>query len=782
MKRSAAKCLLCLLLICLVLMSLAESMAATGFIAKKTKEKTAAVKLPEQLTAAEIDAFIAKLNDAQVRQVLIAQLKKMSVEQPDSVARNKKDYSGFAQFWLMVQDMPVLLSTRLKYVLSGFGAITGDLLRGIDRLSDGKGLGRWIIVVLIGVVVILFGFIIERLFRRITVTVRKRLDTGFKSGEPVQPGHLMLGILIELISIGVFFGASMILLALIVQDIGAARRFIAALLLALLMVRLVSLVLRGIRFSAITFLNLLPVGEDGADCLYRGVRLMAIIGIFGATTCLQFRLLGIHEEVYLLMQTLVGMAVALIPVWMIWRRRQHIARLFHADTLPGSPTLLEGQFAQIWHVLAVFYVFCVWAFWEIDLLLAGEGLGGPIFITLLIIPAFMAVIRISRKLLNILLIPKQIPEDQTLEAESGEADEQSTMPETGFSLYLSAFQRSLQLLLTAVVILYLLKVWGVALPLGAAVTRSVYNILVALFLAHVAWEFTKAAIDKRLAATQDRNGEGLEQVSGGTRIGTLLSLLRNFLLIVLLVMVTMIVLSSIGVNIGPLLAGAGVIGLAIGFGAQSLVRDIFSGVFFLIDDAFRIGDFIETGGMKGMVEHISIRSLRIRHPRGMVTTMPFGGLKSVTNFTRDWIVMKLDFRVPYDTDIDKVRKIIKKIGQQIGQNEEMGPKLLEPIKSQGVRQLEDSAMVMRLKFKTRPGEQFVLRREVFTLLQKAFAENGIRFAHRNVTVHLSSEIDPDNAGSQTGAEPAANKDSKTQALKGAGAAAAILGEKTVKDV
>ena len=201
-----------------------------------------------------------------------------------------------------------------------------------------------------------------------------------------------------------------------------------------------------------------------------------------------------------------------------------------------------------------------------------------------------------------------------------------------------------------------------------------------------------------------------------------------------------------GVNIGPLIAGAGVVGLAIGFGAQTLVKDIISGVFFLIDDAFRVGDYIETGGTKGSVEHISLRSLRLRNARGPVHTIPFGSMGTVTNMSRDYIITKLDFRVRYDTDVDKVRKIIKKINLQIAQDPEMGPDLLDKIKSQGVKEMDDSAMIMRVKYKTVPGGQFVIRREVYRLLQEAFRENGIEFAHRNVTVYMP----PEAAGTESG--------------------------------
>ncbi|MDZ7582069.1 MAG: mechanosensitive ion channel family protein [Deltaproteobacteria bacterium] len=238
--------------------------------------------------------------------------------------------------------------------------------------------------------------------------------------------------------------------------------------------------------------------------------------------------------------------------------------------------------------------------------------------------------------------------------------------------------------------------------------------------------------------TRDRDEGG----GGGSRIATLLLILRKFILTVIIIMVTLITLSSIGVDIAPLIAGAGVIGLAIGFGAQTLVKDIISGMFFLIDDAIRVGDYVDTGKQKGTVEQISLRSLRLRHPRGMVYTIPFSDIGSVTNFSRDYIITKLDFRVPFDTDVDKIRKLVKKkVYMQIMKDPELGPKLLAPIKSQGVRELDDSALIVRVKYKTPPGEQFVIRKQVYRLMQEAFHEAGLKFAHRNVTVSLPPELE-----------------------------------------
>jgi len=204
-----------------------------------------------------------------------------------------------------------------------------------------------------------------------------------------------------------------------------------------------------------------------------------------------------------------------------------------------------------------------------------------------------------------------------------------------------------------------------------------------------------------------------------------------------------------------LIAGAGVVGIAIGFGAQSLVRDIVSGMFFLMDDAFRLGEYVDIGDVKGTVEGITVRSLVLRHHRGPLHTVPFGEINHLTNYSRDWVIMKLAFRVSYDTDVNKVKKIFKKIGADLMAHEELGEYFIEPLKSQGVLAMEDSAMIVRAKFMAYPGKQFQIRKEVYARVQAAFKEAGIEFAHRRVMVDLPPGFDEQNARGKAVAEAAA---------------------------
>jgi moderate conductance mechanosensitive channel len=177
-----------------------------------------------------------------------------------------------------------------------------------------------------------------------------------------------------------------------------------------------------------------------------------------------------------------------------------------------------------------------------------------------------------------------------------------------------------------------------------------------------------------------------------------------------------------------------VVGVAVGFGAQTLVKDVISGMFFLLDDAFRVGEYIVSGSYKGTVESFSLRSIKLRHHRGYLYTVPFGELGAIQNMSRDWVIDKLNVSVIYDTDLDRVKKIIKQIGKELQADPELGPHIIETLKMQGVEQFGDFAIEIRLKMMTKPGEQFVIRRRAYSLIKKAFDANGIEFAFPTVTV------------------------------------------------
>ena len=265
------------------------------------------------------------------------------------------------------------------------------------------------------------------------------------------------------------------------------------------------------------------------------------------------------------------------------------------------------------------------------------------------------------------------------------------------------------------------------------VTRGVIGVVVIVLVADFLWHVIVALIDRKLAGTLE--GEPGDVGGHAARLQTLLPITRNLSLAALATIAGTMVLAALGVEIGPLIASAGVVGVAIGFGAQTLVKDIISGIFYLVDDAFRIGEYIQSGTYKGTVESFSLRSVKLRHQRGALYTIPFGTLGAVQNLSRDWVVDKIRLNVRYDTDLEQVRKIIKRIGEAVAADPELGPGIIKPMKLQGVAQFGDYAVQLQTKMTTVPGDvQFASRRRALLLIKEAFQQHGIGFALPTVQV------------------------------------------------
>jgi len=320
-------------------------------------------------------------------------------------------------------------------------------------------------------------------------------------------------------------------------------------------------------------------------------------------------------------------------------------------------------------------------------------------------------------------------------------------------------ERGVRALLVVAAVLVLARAWGfdfVALTASDApstrLARGALHAIVILLAADFAWHLVRAMIDRKLAEARAHDEPDSDDARRQARLRTLLPILRNIIMIVLLVMTGLMALSALGLEIGPLIAGAGVVGVALGFGAQTLVRDVISGMFYLLDDAFRVGEYIQSGNYKGTVEHLGVRSVRLRHHRGPLFTIPYGQLGAVQNMSRDWVIDKMQIGVTYDSDLDKAKKLIKQIGKDLAADPEFGPKIIEPLKMQGVEQFGDFAIQIRMKMMTRPGEQFVIRRRAYTLIKKAFDENGIKFASPTVMVSGGDAAGVSNAAAAAAAQ------------------------------
>lgn len=272
-------------------------------------------------------------------------------------------------------------------------------------------------------------------------------------------------------------------------------------------------------------------------------------------------------------------------------------------------------------------------------------------------------------------------------------------------------------------------------PAVSAILFGLLKSVIVLLVADLVWHLAKSAIESRLAAPIAVSEENSSHTPQATRLHTLLPIFKNLLAVVVIVVTALTVLAELGVEIGPLIAGAGIFGVALGFGSQTLVKDVIGGVFYMLDDAFRVGEYIQAKNYKGTVEGFSLRSVRLRHHRGPVFTVPFGELGAVENMSRDWGVVKFRISVSYETDVEKARKLTKKIGTALMEDPELGPIFIEPLKMKGIEEFGDYGMVLSFGMTLRPSSmQSFIRRRANLLLREAFIQNGIEFATPSVQV------------------------------------------------
>lgn len=425
-----------------------------------------------------------------------------------------------------------------------------------------------------------------------------------------------------------------------------------------------------------------------------------------------------------------GVIVLLVSaVCIAYRKPIGDAILPPSEEKPG----LGRWLARRWYLIAIVYFVVAWLVRAVRVLLNqpnAEGLVG--------VPALAFIVGISFYGLSLLIVARLMRGGTELHIGGPNG---RRLPD-----YRDLVERGMAIAYTVIAFGIIFNMWGVNVLGGGAWGGRIFDGLVVIFFGWLVYDLAKLAIDRRIAAEDPSDVMAGADVEGDvpmatakTRLATLLPLLRVLVLSTIAITIVMMALTQVGVNIAPLFAGAGVVGLAIGFGSRQLVEDIISGAFYLADDAFRVGEYIDLGKAKGTVERISVRSFQLRHQNGPLNTIRFGEISHVTNFSRDWAIMKLPIRVPLDADSEKIRKIIKKVGQELQDDPEYGPKFLQPLKSQGVYQMDDSALIIRVKFMTRPNDQFVLRRVVYHRIQEAFHKAGIHFANRIVTVRVEGE-------------------------------------------
>lgn len=580
---------------------------------------------------------------------------------------------------------------------------------------------------LLDVILLVLGFLglgagTEWIFGRITAAAQERalsspVDTVLRRVQAIAK-RLAYGLahvaIFALGSIGAF---------LVFEWPPLLRRIVLAYLFAALVLRFallasrILLVPRPVSQSEAEQYRVIPVTDEAARFWHRRLALFVGWFIFGWATVNFIDTLGFAPDGRRLIAYTLGLGLLAIALETVWRRpwalREH-----------PVPSEFGGRHHASGAWLTSVFLVLLWGLWV-------AGLMGLFWLSVIavLLPQAIAIGRLSSR--NLL---RPVGEEGVVSEHDVHA------------IYLD---RGLRALLVAGAAIFLAHIWDVDLveltnrdTLLTRLLRGALSGIVILLVADLIWQIVKTQIDRKLAQARQLAPPGSEDALRQARLRTLLPIVRSTVFVVLAVVAVLMALSALGVEIGPLIAGAGIVGVAVGFGSQTLVKDVISGIFYLLDDAFRVGEYIQSGSYKGTVEALGFRSVKLRHHRGYIYTVPYGQLGAVENMSRDWVIDKMTINVTYDTDLDRAKKIIKQIGKDLAADPDFAPNILEPLKMQGVEQFGDFAMQLRLKIMTRPGEQFAIRRRAFAMIKKAFDENDIRFAFPTVQVAGREEAEP----------------------------------------
>lgn len=321
---------------------------------------------------------------------------------------------------------------------------------------------------------------------------------------------------------------------------------------------------------------------------------------------------------------------------------------------------------------------------------------------------------------------------------SSSLSERLPMLENRVNSYVPKALKGLRILLSIFVVLVVLDAWSVfdlpgwlASDSGALVISMIVHVAIILGIATLIWTVVASFIEHRLSAAS----------APSAREQTLLSLFRNAVLILIVTMTLLIVLSQIGINIGPLIAGAGVIGLAIGFGAQKLVQDIITGVFIQLENAMNTGDVVGVAGLTGTAEKITIRSVGLRALNGTYHVIPFSSVDTVSNYMRDFAYHVGEYGIAYRENVDDAIHHLHQAFAELLEDEEQKDNVLEEMTVPGVIALADSSVNIRIMIKVKPGTQWGVGRAFNRLVKKHFDAAGIEIPFPHTTLFFGQEKD-----------------------------------------
>lgn len=669
------------------------------------------------------------------------------------------------------------LGARLIFtVSSGVRRLSEQVMEGVGVLRDLPRLADWFKAQadnrsardfwlgLLGklALVLAAGYVAEWLVGRALAAPRRRIESD-PADSLLQ--RLLFGIArccLDFLTILAFAAATYGVLAL-VEPGPRTRLVILAIVNAHIAVRVVLALARVLLAPSASRLRPLRLGDETAHYLYIWVRRVGAVVIYGYFAAEALLLLRFGRNAHELALKLVGLVTVTMLVIFVLQNRAAVANWLRARAARGAFAGLLGRLADLWHVLVATYLIAIYVVWILEV---PNGFGYLMRATVLTL-----VVAVVARLLvagadRVVAHGFRVGPDLNLRYPGLEARA---------NRYLPVLSRVVRFAIYAIALLFILQAWGVqslawlTSATGTQVVGTGLSVLLVLALALAAWEAISVSLERYAARLDAADPHS-------ARARTLLPLIRTAVTVVLFVMVGLIVLSQVGIDITPLLAGAGVIGIAISFGSQKLVQDVINGLFIIAEDSISVGDVVDLDGRGGQVEAMTIRHIRLRDFDGSLLTIPFSEVKTVLNRTKNYSRYVFETEVAYKEDVDRVIAVLKDLGEEMRNDPEYGPLITEPLEVAGLDKFAASGVVIKSRITTLPIKQWTVGREFNRRLKRRFDEMGIEIPFPTRTVYHVQKGDPAgdvrvSTGDEDGEDmlpPAASGKAKPASSKGPG--------------
>jgi len=686
-------------------------------------------KSQPEISRQDIRKVIDTLENDKAREQLITQLNVMlQAMEAQTPPENKEVVSATGELLRSI-------SIRIAQLAGNAGAAinVADVLPGIAAwlthiARDPQARQQWLVLLARLAAILGSGYLAAWLASRLLVQPRR---TALAERPPggVATGLLRRAalLLLDVVPIGVFTLTAYPMLAFV--DPNEQSRLVAlAWINASIVVRVVLALGRFLFAPDARSLRLVHADDETAQYLQIWLRRISGTAVFGYIGLQSARLLGLKGGIYQPLLHALGFLVFALLLIFVLQNRAPVAEIIRGRRHEGGDrnalASLRMRLAGIWHLVAALYLVLLYGVWAIGI---PNGFTYILRATVLT----LAVLALTQGLLT--LVDTLFRRGLSLR---GDLKQRFPGLEKRVNRYFPLLQKFVHAVLYLAGSFTLLEVWGVSAfewlgsgP-GSVLGTAAAHILGIIVVSVLLWEAASSIIERYLGET----GAAGETGVASARARTLLNVARNALLVVITIVSTLMVLSELGVNIAPLLAGAGVIGLAVGFGAQRLVQDVITGIFILFQDLMAVGDVVKLGDTAGLVESLSIRTVRLRDLSGTVHTIPFSAITTVSNLTEDFSYYVFDLGIAYREDVDAVMDLLQDIGRELRADAGIGPLLLDDIEIFGVDAFGDSAVVIKGRLKTQPIKQWTVGRAFNRLVKLRFDAAGIEipFPHRTL--------------------------------------------------